>query len=396
MPPNSAARSPALHRTLSATEARSTGPPPRLTGLDGLRGIACLMVFGVHFAQTAKVQGRWGPFDLAQWFANGNSGVALFFALSGFVLSLPFWQATAPGASPVSLRSYFARRAARILPAYLACLIGLVVIRSLWRSADDRQEVLLHLLLVFNFHGPSVFSINPPFWTLAVEAQFYLLLPVLMAILPRHSPVLSCMALVALSAAAYAAHFMINAAAVASAVEGQAPSPALTYSLLAHLPHFLLGMATSRLFVARSRSSVPGTAPKPWLSEALLAASLAAILVILSTPIDALLQIPFGRYNLPYLPLLLCAVIALTPGTALGRQLLGSAPLRGLGLISYGVYIYHLPIQNFLARQMPRISLNPVDHWAVFGAVSLALTLAVALLSYQWLERPIVRALRRT
>lgn len=65
----------------------------KLTDLDGLRGIACLMVFAVHFGQLSRLQGSFGYFELGRLLENGNSGAALFFALSGFHLSLPYWQA---------------------------------------------------------------------------------------------------------------------------------------------------------------------------------------------------------------------------------------------------------------------------------------------------------------
>ena len=71
-----------------------------------------------------------------------------------------------------------------------------------------------------------------------------------------------------------------------------------------------------------------------------------------------------------------------------------NAPLRALGAVSYGIYIYHLPIQNLIARLMPRVSMNAVDHWAWFGAGSLAVSMAVAAVSYRMLERPVARAVR--
>jgi len=68
-----------------------------IAGLDGLRALAALAVFGVHFQQITGVAGRVGPFDVQTLLANGNTGVCLFFVLSGFLLSLPFWFGRRPG-----------------------------------------------------------------------------------------------------------------------------------------------------------------------------------------------------------------------------------------------------------------------------------------------------------
>ncbi len=356
---------------------------PKLPGLDGLRGLACLLVFGVHFGQITRLQGQWGPFDVARWLANGNTGVALFFALSGFLLGLPYWRAHAAGQPLPSAGRFWLRRAARVLPAYFACLAALVIVNRHWRESDAALDIGLHLLMVFNFREASTLSINPPFWTLAVEAQFYLLLPLLFALLWRGQRKMLTVAMLALATAAYALHLMRLPA------DGAVPA-SVTYSLLAHLPHFLLGVLTGAWFGARAavaqRASVAADVP--------LMVVLVLLAGILSTPLDDLLQVPGGRYNLPFVPLLLCALIVLAPASRLGRAVFDNPVLRGIGTVSYGVYIYHLPVQHVTARLMKGLAWNPGEHWLVFAAGSFAVTLLVATLSYVLLERPILRAVR--
>jgi peptidoglycan/LPS O-acetylase OafA/YrhL len=117
--------------------------------------------------------------------------------------------------------------------------------------------------------------------------------------------------------------------------------------------------------------------------------------VTLATPLDHALQMPYGRYNWPFVPFMLTAMIVFAPFSLLARALLDSFALRMLGMISYGVYIYHLPVQNATARYMKMLALNPVEHWVIFGAVSLMLTACVAALSYSVVELPLRRLVRR-
>lgn len=370
----------------SAVAAVTSGR--HIPSLDGLRGLACLMVFGVHFGQLSRLEGAWGPFDVGRLLANGNTGVALFFVLSGFLLSLPFWAnrlgdgpAPAPG-------SYFGKRAARILPAYFACLTGLIVLNRHWESTHGWADIALHYSLLFNYADWSIFSINPPFWTLAVEVQFYVLLPLLFALTRRFSATATATLLFIAGLACYGVHAWIMQAAATLAEGGE--RPILAYSLLAHLPHFLLGTITALLYASLSARRQP----HPARYDAAVWLSAAAVAAVLATPLDALLQVPHGRYNLPYIPVLLALIVGMAPLAPLARRVLDGAFLRPLGVISYGIYVYHLPLLHFIARTMSGSGFDPVTHWLAFGALALTATVALAAASYWLIERPIVRFFR--
>lgn len=374
---------------------------PRLAGLDGLRAAACLMVFAVHFGQITQLQGRWGPFDIARLLSNGNTGVALFFSLSGFLLSRPYWHALQMRMPMPSPGSYFLRRAARIVPAYYACLTGLIVINRLWQNDGWLSDIVLHYLFVFNLSEASIFSINPPFWTVAVEVQFYLLLPILFAVVRGVSARKAAVFIALFALTAYASSAMLlETFAVASSNATGSPqaaqaSPVIEYSTLAHIPHFLLGVLSAWLFAtlcARTDAFVAGFGPG---GEVVLWTCVLLLFFIVGTPLDDWLQVPHGRYNLPYVPLLLCLVIMLTPITVSGRRLLDAPLARAIGTISFGVYLYHLPIQHLMARLMERASVRPSEHWFAFGGCSLALTLGVSAASYLVLERPVLEAAKR-
>lgn len=355
-----------------------------MPGLDGLRALACLMVFLVHFGQKTALQGHWGPFDLARLLANGNTGVALFFSLSGFLLSLPHWSSMRDAQPLPGVSRFYLLRLARVAPAFYGCLAALVVGNQLWLEVGWQRDVGLHGLFLFNLTEHTTLSINPAFWTMAVEVQFYLLMPWLFRLLRGSDVRRAAIANAVLAALAYLAHATLVELAVL-------PTVVTTYSLLAHLPHFLMGVATAGLLSAR-RTAPEGGGDRHGLLG--LAATL-LLLVILGTPLGDWLQLPYGRYHLPVVPALLCLLIVLAAQRRPGWRLLETRPLQAIGTVSYGIYLCHLPVLNVVARQLPALGLDPRQHWALYGLSSLALTLAVATLSYLVVERRVLRAARR-
>lgn len=373
------------------TTARDGG---RILGLDGLRGIACLAVFAVHFQQHVRLSASFGPFEIPRLLENGNTGVALFFALSGFLLGLPLWGCIQSHRGFPPWGGYWAKRLARVLPAYFICLTVLIVLNRHWENPDAWLDMVLHYSFLFNYRQASIFSVNPPFWTLAVEVQFYLLLPLFFLLVRNMKPVMGGACLLAGAIAAYLVHWSVmNSWPIAGGELGR-ESPVLHYSLLAHLPHFLLGTAAGVLYPSlRERGDAPWlravSDPIFWLCSGL-------VLVVLATPLDDVLALPYGRYNWPLVPVMLTLMIVFAPFSLLAKALLENFALRMLGMISYGVYIYHLPVQNASARYMKALALNPVEHWVLFGVVSLILTACVAALSYYFVELPLRRVVRRS
>ena len=378
----------------------------RLAGLDGLRAIAALAVFGVHFNQMAGLDANLGPFDLGRWLANGNTGVALFFVLSGFLLSMPFWRQVHGSGSTVNVGSYVVRRLARILPAYYLCLFGLLGIMLASGGAPSINNVLSHIVFLYNLNDWNILSLNAPFWTLAVEMQFYLVLPLLMLGLRRLSARAALTAVSLLVVGTYLANYGLMSFLLA---RGQWPiqvsliwpfslyisgpgSFVLTYSTLAHATYFLIGIATALLFVLGARGSgAQSSGAAGSRADWVFWSCAGVVLLVLSTPLDDMLQAPHGHYNWPFVPLLLAAMIYVTPRSRLARNLLETAPLRWLGLISYGFYIFHYPVQKLFARLLGQAGLSMTQFWWLFAALSLAGSMAVAALSFRLLERPVMR-----
>lgn len=164
--------------------------------LDHIRGVAILAVFVFHSLGTAfgRDQLPWG--NLFRDFSTsrtsrsflallpatfGGAGVAIFFVVSGFCIHLGFLRG-----SPNDWRGFYVRRLFRIYPPYLLALTAFAIVfpttRLPFRSLFDWAQIGSHLLLLHNFDRRSLFGISPSFWSIAVEAQLYLIYPALLAL----------------------------------------------------------------------------------------------------------------------------------------------------------------------------------------------------------------------
>lgn len=374
--------------------------PSRIPALYGFRAFACLSVFAVHWRQFTNATGTVGMVDLQRAIDNANAP-SFFFILSGFLVSLHFWSGRSGRGRPW-VRDYVVSRCVRILPAYYACLAAIIVAQNRgFDAAKDRLNVTLHATMLHNLNEETFYRLAPPFWTIAVQMQAYVFMPLVLIVAIRLSSWTRRAAFViGLAVAAYVAHLL----SLSPTLEGMTAEWALTQptvatrSVLAHAPHFLIGILTGLVYVRRAGLGVHDAPDREtWRSEGLVWLAMAAIVVILTTPLAESpgFSIPFGRYNLPVVPLLIAWIVLETPRTRLARAVFDAAPLRWLGLISFGVYIYHHPVLNAVAKLMDRQGLSIGEHAALYGGASLLLTIAVSALSYVLMEAPLVRLVKR-
>ncbi len=371
-----------------------------IESFDGLRACAAMAVFGVHFQQiTAFSPGTIGPFDVERILVNGNVGVSLFFTLSGFLLSIPFWRAMTDAANPPSTGSYWLKRIVRIVPAYYLCLTGLLVWNGALFDADETMNVVLHYLFVFNYSNDYFYDFNPPFWTLAVEMQFYVLLPLLFVLVRLCSAALAWFAFLALALAAFGVqaallHGLVAADVFAGAMGPDgSPEVVLTHSVLAHLPHFLIGVIAAGYQLITS-----GRAAKrqpSWRADVISVLALIGALVIVGTEFGVAWSPASARYFWPLLSLVFAIALLAVPRARLVGGLLGSPPLRYAGRISYGIYLFHYPAMRLVEKLMAIPGATPVAHPALFVLASFVLTVVLASVSYFGLERPLQRWGRR-
>jgi peptidoglycan/LPS O-acetylase OafA/YrhL len=300
----------------------------RLAGLDGLRGLAALYVVVNHvFLRTFPgYPVDHAPF-WAGWFIYGRFAVVLFIVLSGFSLALSparhDWRLD-------TISGYARRRAWRILPAYWAALafslaVAWLIVPQPGNGGPDAKSVVVNGLLVQNIVGAH--SPNAAFWSMAVEAQLYLLFPLLLLIVRRRGA-LMMVAAVTLVVAAVG----IIGAHVARLDTFVIQSPPDLVAL------FAVGILTAGIVGAGSARK---SWPWHWLALALVAPVLATIWWQGSVwALDHLFWVDLALGP---------AIACLLAGLATGRpapvlRLLDARLVHNLGLSSYSLYLTHAPI----------------------------------------------------
>jgi len=344
-----------------------------VTGLDGLRGVAVLAVLAFHGG--------------AGWARGGFGGVSLFFTLSGFLITSLLVREADTG-DGVGLRRFWSRRFRRLLPAAVAAValaVGLVVLAG-GASAALRADALASLTYVANWRfvitGQSyaaLFAEPSPLlhmWSLAVEEQLYLVLPLLVALVARRGSADNLPTRVA------AVLLVAAGAATALAISGVLSTDRAYYGTDVRAAEVAVG---GLLACAIARRPFAAPFASGTTRRLLAAAGPLALLALLTSwwvveRSDALVV----RGGLTIHALLAATVVAavLVPGAPLTRAM-SWRPLVGLGLISYGVYLYHWPLFWWLSPER-----TGLDGVALAG-VRLAATLAVALASYKLLEQPV-------
>jgi peptidoglycan/LPS O-acetylase OafA/YrhL len=309
----------------------------RLRTVDALRAIAALAIVAYH---VAFVLGELGGQGAGAWLAQLQVGVPLFFAISGFLLYRPWVAAKLAGGPPPSTGVYALRRVLRIVPAYWVALLLIAV-------AMGRDEVfawpggLVYPLFAQAYDVDSFTGGIGQAWTLTVEVAFYAALP-LLALLARRLPglrgeLLLLGAMVALSIA-------WRAGVLALLDPSDGPYIPLLTSLPAELDLFAAGMGLAVLSVSAGESRAARV--PAWCAWAAAGAAFATLALWTPGQVGAVL----AGHELQLVVaagLLAPAVIGVAHGGRL-RHALASPALAWVGLVSYGIYLWHLDVLRAL------------------------------------------------
>lgn len=351
--------------------------------VDALRAVAAMAILGFH---GAAVYDGFSLEHAGRWLAQLQVGVPLFFAISGFLLYRPWVAARLEGRSPPSVRIYALRRALRIVPAYWLALV-VIALATGRAGVLAWPDGLVYLGFAQAYSQETFTGGIGQAWTLTIEVAFYVALPLLALAVRRvrragrdlAGEVVLVAGLAALSVA-----WRLLVLGVADSGD-RAYFPLLT-ALPAQLDMFAAGMALAVLSAAGAgRGAVAVVARRPWLPWAGAAAAYTA-LVLWEPGEAALVLVEHELQLLVALGLLIPAVLG-TEGGGWPRRLLAWRPLAWAGLVSYGLYLWHLDV----LRELEGAGLpGPVAFLA--GA---AISFALAAASWYGVERRALRLGRR-
>ena len=365
-----------------------------VASLTGLRGVAALFVFlfhygifnqGIRLDLSIPVIGKALQIPLGM----GWAGVDMFFVLSGFLLALPFAQASLTGASHPPLGRYCKRRLLRVFPAYYAQFAIFMVFGAwfiAWRPLDG-VSVLAHLTMFFNIGSEPVRPMLNVWWTLPVELSFYLLLPFIAPYLRPRKWVVPLLLGILFSVAyrAWAAsHFAHD--------QGDSVVYAASH-LPGSLPEFLLGASAAMLVQALHLKSVNRPSPR-MLDIMFLAGTAMAAFWLWEIVLANGITYWKGHWSMIIAPVALglpltLIVISLYWGSRIGRLLFANPLVYFLGLISYSLYLWHFVVLQQAESVLGELYTNLTGMTRFL--VSTALVVLVSTASYYVFERPFFR-----
>lgn len=360
---------------------------PRLGVLDGLRGIAVLLVLWYHVWEISFLSP--GPaLDFIP--ATGFIGVHLFFFLSGFVISYPFVRAMLT-AKPQPTWGHFAwRRFIKIVPSYALSIAAAYAIgyAQIQPNASTVPDLVTHLLFIHTWFPDRYGTIDGVLWTLAVEVEFYLIFPLIWWCFKR-KPWLTAAVMIAIAWAWRA--YMAQCCYLTLFEQWEENVPG-------YLDIFAFGMIAAYVF---TRFGDRWRASRARYAAPLVALAGVALLV-------GLLQNLYGHRfddqwsgvwqidNRPWLGFAFAVVaVGSLASPRWWQVLLDNLPLRFMAAISYNLYLYHqLVARELLTHHFPPYRGDPHEdaQWKLrYTEAAFAITIAQAALVTYCFERPLLR-----
>jgi peptidoglycan/LPS O-acetylase OafA/YrhL len=388
---------------------------PRFSTLDGIRALAATLVLLHHagFHSGATYDSWWGPY-----LSRMDVGVPIFFVLSGFLLYRPFLARQFASAPPPDTRGFYRRRFVRIYPGYWAAFLIQLVLGAITVAGVGNFVFSFFLIHVYA-PGWVVTGITQS-WSLSTELGFYLLLPAWAWLGLRFTRgrtvneqamllLAGCGVLVALSLA-----FRVGMHVVSPGT-ALGWGSASRYWVFALADVFAVGMALAVLSAWADHRGIVRTATRriarrtwPWWAAAVV------LFVMVSTQLGLRSGLETAGFwhetvrQLFYAGVGLCIVLPSALGDEEGgviRRVLAWGPIAYVGLVSYGIYLWHQAFIKWIPQWMgwPPSAILPPDapaglfagHFWALAVGSFVGSLAVAAVSYHLLEKPLMHRFRR-
>lgn len=347
--------------------------------LDGIRGLAIILVLLFHYGQSAKSFGFSGP--LITITNIGWTGVDLFFVLSGFLITGILYDSRQ---TEHYFRNFYARRMLRIFPLYYGALLIVVLLSWAWPSAGvwgtySPLWIAFYLSnFLMAFEGEAAVGILAHYWSLAIEEHFYLIWPFLVWHGSRRQLMFAASALLVGS-------LLLRIAAAAVGVD-----PFSTY-VVTFTRFDALSIGAICALAIRGPRGVAGVVPAGWAAMLAGGAAVLAIIALRHTLDHADLVMRTVGYTL--LAIAFGGVIIVGLSWRLLNAGLNLGVLRWFGRYSYGMYVWH-PIVNVLLYYTaikPALGIQGPLANALYIVVSFVAMVLVSLASYHFWEQPFLR-----
>jgi peptidoglycan/LPS O-acetylase OafA/YrhL len=406
---------------------QKNGEKNTISVLDGVRGVAVLMVIVFHVNRVTG-DNIWVQTEnplTSSISTAGGTGVTLFFVLSGFLLFMPFAKALLFKTSWPLARVFYMRRVLRILPAYYVSLFLIILFQHPeYLHRDHLKNLALFLTFFMDSSRATFRQVNGPFWTLATEWQFYMLLPLIalgIAFVVSHVSIKMRLPAVTICLLGiifwglfirFWGLYYLNNPSQAFLV----PRSVLNVIMFflfgitgKYTEDFAIGMFISLCYIYAHNSTTGEKVSRGWqsLSPWLW---VGGILIVV---FDAMWHFkdsyvntswPFLTSMMPGYNWLNEMILAIGFGACIAAILYGSRGLKAIfnwpllrwvGLISYSLYIWHLPLlllfQSRVVPLMQGLHLNRYAIYILFWLWVLVVIVPFSFLSYLIIEKPWIK-----
>lgn len=338
-----------------------------LPSLDGIRAISIFLVIGSHVYNAVNYNDSYNePF---KYIFHGILGVNIFFVLSGFLITyLLLKEENEHG--KIDLKNFYIRRLLRIFPVYYL-FIGVLFILDFTTKVNFSSCEYLSSLLFFKNFGCGQW-IDSHLWSLAVEEQFYLLWPFVLAFAPKNKRMPFALLLIILSPF-FRIYFYLN----------ELPELRL-HSFFTNMDCLMIGSLTGMYYSEKKSFVIRLLSFKPHIGRILAFTFIYTIWLLEVKLFLGWVTLPFGKtlqsIGISYL---ICSYVSLPVG--IGYKLLNFKPLTFIGILSYSLYIWQ---QLFLTSPS---AYSDIDISFLHLPYSIFIIFIVATASYFLFEKPLMK-----